>query len=809
MSRVMRFVVALALLTFAGGTFGKAAAGDVVLMPNRDARTDASIVVWGNTAAGNAGAAYTIDFGDSTVPAAGVVTDPSYIAVNHTFATPGTYTVTMTIGGDSDTAVVKAYDFAALNAENQRNLRINMAIEDGLRYLYFSQDNRAAAYTTNFTSWTRFQVGDPEYWLSYTSLVVLALENHGHTVLDDPSQDIFQRVVQRGLNTIFDNLQTIPLNAAQSGGNNPCVGVPADASQCIGLGRNFGGHSMYASGVIALAVAGSQAPAAVVGPGIGAANGNFVAGRTYADIIQRQANTIAWGMGDSGNTRGGFGYVHNNNQGDGSTAGWGVLALLDAEAAGATIPAWVRNDVTNYANTGGLSTDGSLKYQVYYGNNASNFPKVGIALQVDAFINKPAGDALVTGAQTLLSNNWAAGYTTDGFVGANKGHAYGMFNAFKGLKLYNVQTLPGVGRPAGPGSIPANDWHADYQDYLVANQVAANNQAGGNFNFPNGWSYCGLCNLGGGAQAFTAIAELILSPVALIVPANLTLSPLTASNTLPGDNTHTVTAVATSTSGSFVPGSTVTFTVTAGPNTGQTGSDVTDANGEATFTYTSNGTPGTDTIEAAIGDLESNSVTKEWVSDRDGDGILDGDDNCPDTPNPGQEDADADGVGDACDNCVNTANPGQEDNNGINDGDGIGDACENATPTCPASPAVQTVWPPNHQFVPVTLTGATDADGDTLTYVAVSIRQDEPLTGNGQGAGNTAVDGILVPAQVRAERNGNPKTPGNGRVYYVNFTATDPAGAFCTGTVQVCVPHDNRPGASCVADGPIYNSTSP
>ena len=43
------------------------------------------------------------------------------------------------------------------------------------------------------------------------------------------------------------------------------------------------------------------------------------------------------------------------------------------------------------------------------------------------------------------------GYTSDGFDGHNKGHAYGMFNAFKGLKLYNIQTLPGVGRAAGPG----------------------------------------------------------------------------------------------------------------------------------------------------------------------------------------------------------------------------------------------------------------------------------------------------------------------------------------------------------------------
>ena len=58
--------------------------------------------------------------------------------------------------------------------------------------------------------------------------------------------------------------------------------------------------------------------------------------------------------------------------------------------------------------------------------------------------------------------------------------------------------------------------------------------------------------------------------------------------------------------------------------------------------------------------------------DSDGDGVCDSDDNCPGTPNPGQEDRDGDGVGDACDNCPDVPNPGQEDENK----NGIGDACE-------------------------------------------------------------------------------------------------------------------------------------
>ncbi len=135
---------------------------------------------------------------------------------------------------------------------------------------------------------------------------------------------------------------------------------------------------------------------------------------------------------------------------------------------------------------------------------------------------------------------------------------------------------------------------------------------------------------------------------------------------------------------------------------------------------------------------------------------------------------------------------------------------ENHPPVCTGATAgPSTLWPPNHQMVPISITGVTDPDGDPVTITATGITQDEAVRETGIGSGNTAPDASLSPLAVRSERNGNPKTPGNGRVYHIDFTADDGKGGSCNGTVKVCVPHDQRPGATCVDGGPLFNSLAP
>jgi uncharacterized protein len=129
----------------------------------------------------------------------------------------------------------------------------------------------------------------------------------------------------------------------------------------------------------------------------------------------------------------------------------------------------------------------------------------------------------------------------------------------------------------------------------------------------------------------------------------------------------------------------------------------------------------------------------------------------------------------------------------------------NTPPSCEAAmPSLTQLWPVNHRLVPVSIEGL--ADG--LQIVITAIYQDEPVDARAGGSGATAPDATGVGtsvAHLRAERLG----AGNGRVYHVDFVASDARGGSCSGTVQVSVPRDQRPGGAAVDGGPLYDSTVP
>jgi hypothetical protein len=601
-----------------------AASAETLLMPNRDFLMGTPEVVWGVTTQAN-GTAFTIDYGDGSPDTVGNVADRSYIAFNHTYAISGTFTITLTVGAEVATTEVKVYNGGSLSTFDLRGVNTNRAIQDGLRYLWTAQTSRAANFPAGVTTnWGGF--GAPD-----AALIVLAFENHGYNLPNSgaAATGLYEKyVVERGLNYVGSQLSTLSLTVQTAG--SPCVGAGIEAAPCTGFYYSF--DPGYSTAVVALPFAGSGALNRTFGASLG-----VVSGKTYREVLQRIMNSVAYGQGESGAGRGGWDYGFNSGRTDGSTVGWDVLALLDAGAAGITIPGFVKTEFDNFSFNFTFNTNGSFDYTAD-SNAASlnnvNFQKGGIGLQGLYYTGQVGtGDAQVNAAVTYLSDRWS-GAAIGGDVGFwacgspssnNKGCAYGMFNAFKGLKLHGVQTLPGVGRAAGPGPIPANDWYADYVDWLLANQTLPTTTGGGY------WQNLGFSCCHGGEPIEAAMAELILAPVALIQPdptkfSTVGLTPFTATN--PVGTAHTVTAKAESDTGTPVPGATVNFVVLTGPNAGQSGQDVTDQNGQATFTYTDANGPGTDTIQASIGTLNSNIVEKHWVlelnrCDVDDDGDID------------------------------------------------------------------------------------------------------------------------------------------------------------------------------------------
>ncbi len=97
------------------------------------------------------------------------------------------------------------------------------------------------------------------------------------------------------------------------------------------------------------------------------------------------------------------------------------------------------------------------------------------------------------------------------------------------------------------------------------------------------------------------------------------------------------------------------------------------------------------------------------------------------------------------------------------------------------------LWPPQHQMVPITVNyTATDNCSVSCT---LSVTSNEPI--NGLGDGDTAPDWVIVDAHhvmLRSERAGN----GNGRIYTITVTCADPAGNTVIKTTTVSVPRNQN-----------------
>jgi hypothetical protein len=132
----------------------------------------------------------------------------------------------------------------------------------------------------------------------------------------------------------------------------------------------------------------------------------------------------------------------------------------------------------------------------------------------------------------------------------------------------------------------------------------------------------------------------------------------------------------------------------------------------------------------------------------------------------------------------------------VTDNAGNGNSCSSVVKVQDTTPPVisslsvspSTLWPPNHKFVPVTLSvTAQDTCDPNPACTLTGIVSSEPA--NSDGSGNTSPDFVItgsLSANLRAERDG----PGSGRTYTLTVQCTDHSNNTSSTSTTVFVPHN-------------------
>jgi probable HAF family extracellular repeat protein len=105
-----------------------------------------------------------------------------------------------------------------------------------------------------------------------------------------------------------------------------------------------------------------------------------------------------------------------------------------------------------------------------------------------------------------------------------------------------------------------------------------------------------------------------------------------------------------------------------------------------------------------------------------------------------------------------------------------------------ASASPNSLWPPNHKMVPVTVTATTTDNCGAVSCKIISVARNEPAGTDAVATGDAVITGSLT-LNLRAERLGN----GSGRIYTILIQCADGSGNSATKTVTVGVPHDREP----------------
>jgi hypothetical protein len=315
----------------------------------RPVRPNDTLILWGsaNDGVGTANG-YTYTWSITTGPdltyvddgsLTGPVQDDSYITEEIAFslmggATSAIATATLSVT-DGTLTMQDTVEFAVIGTtdplsdtplENQQ-VDVNIAIEDGLRWLYRRLQLNGKWSHPN----TLNEVGPTGYSL-------WAMQNQGHLPTNDSDEDILAMAVQEGLDFLFMKCEITSNIAAPNatvalGATAPQISDINSNGQSVSIGQQFG-HWGYAHCIATAALAATVSPNRVVTVGP-------CAGMTYKELGEDCLDLIGFGQVDAGVPRGGWSYTPNNWT-DMSINSWAYVAMEGLYVTfGVDIPDWI------------------------------------------------------------------------------------------------------------------------------------------------------------------------------------------------------------------------------------------------------------------------------------------------------------------------------------------------------------------------------------------------------------------------------------------------------------------------------------
>ncbi len=354
-----------------------------LVRPSVSGGADNPTLVWGNVNGGLSAppnATYTWSFspnqnlsivGDGSFTGAVTAANAKFLAEEVRFylqngSTRETVTATLTVNAGAlgvaarsvELLVVSTTDTASDEPLERLQIDVNIAIEDGLRYLYLHQNTNG--------SWDADAIGVGNQVSAGTAFAVWAFQNQNHLPSNDPNDDVYAEHVQRGLDFLFSRLSISNSTAAprallSQGATANNVSDMNSNQQTIVLAPGDGSTNRqgYACPIVAAAIIASAAPQRLVTVGP-------ATGRTYRSVVEDfidWAGTVQnYGAGSWGG-RGGWDYMPSNSsqRSDMSINSWYFLSMEGArEVFGITVPDWIKRETesalvahqANAANSG-------------------------------------------------------------------------------------------------------------------------------------------------------------------------------------------------------------------------------------------------------------------------------------------------------------------------------------------------------------------------------------------------------------------------------------------------------------------------